>query len=93
MPAVDLEPLALPVGAEGPAHVRPFVPDKAQPAQGLEDHPLAGGMGALAVGVLDAQQELAARLLGERVVEERDVGGADVRVARGRRCDACPDQT
>ena len=41
-----------------------------------------------AVGVLDAQDELAAALGGEEVVEQADVGGADVGVAGGRGGDA-----
>ena len=66
---IDLGALALAVGTVGPADVRALVPGEAEPAQGLEDHPLAGGMAALAVGVLDAQEELAAQLAGEGVVE------------------------
>ena len=36
---------------------------------------------ALAVGVLDAQQELAAVVAGEQVVEQRGAGAADVQQA------------
>ena len=43
---------------------------------------------ARAIGVLDAQDELAAVLFGEAVVDQRDVTGADVRVARRRGGDA-----
>src|SRR6185312_5338663 len=85
---VERRPLALPVRAAGPADVRALVPLQAQPAQGLEDHPLAGGMAALPVRVLDAEEELAPVPAGPRVVEERDVGGPDVRVAGGRGGDA-----
>jgi hypothetical protein len=39
------------------------------------------------VGILDAQDELAAVLAGEAEVEQRDVGGADVRITGRRRSD------
>ena len=47
---------------------------------------LSGGAARL-IGVLDAQDELAAVLLGEAIVDQRDVSRADVRVARRRRRD------
>jgi hypothetical protein len=40
-------------------------------------------MAALAVGVLDTEKELAALLPGQGVVEEGDVGRADVGISRG----------
>src|SRR4029079_1495678 len=85
---VDVETLALSIGTVGAADVRTLVPGEAQPAQGLEDHPLAGGMAALAVRVLDAEEELAAQLASEGVVEKGHVRRADVGVSRGRRGDA-----
>jgi hypothetical protein len=61
-----------------------FVPVEPEPAQPLEDgaRGLVGGAGL--VGVLDAEQELAAELAGEEPVEERGAGAADVEVAGGR---------
>ena len=84
--AVDRGALALAVGRVRAADVRPLVPRQAEPAQRLEDLSLARRVAALAVGVLDPEHELAAVLLRDRVVEQRDVGGADVRVTgRARR--------
>jgi hypothetical protein len=85
---VDLGALALPVRPARPADVRALVPLQPHPVQRAQDGRLGLGRRPRAVGVLDAQDELAAVLLGERVVEERDVGRAHVRIARGRRSDA-----
>ncbi len=90
--AVDGAALALTVGSVRPAAVGALVPLQAEPAERLEDHRLAGARAALAVGVLDAQHELPAVLSGERVVEERDVGGAHVRVSRRARGNARSDR-
>ncbi|MCY1426439.1 hypothetical protein D9M71_422600 [compost metagenome] len=84
---IDGAALALPIRAMRAADVRAFVPFDAEPAQGVEDLLFGLAGGAQLVGVLDAQDELAAVLAGEAEVEQRDVGGADVRVAGGRRRD------
>ena len=89
--AVDFGALGLAVGAEGASDVGAFVPGEADPLEGVEDHLLGGGDEAGAVGVLDAEDELAAALAGEEVVEQADVGGADVGVAGGRGGDADAD--
>jgi len=81
----------LPVGAEGATDVGAFVPLQAKPAQGVEDHLLGAGDEAGAVGVLDAQNELAAALADVEEVEQADVGRADVRIAGGRGSDADAD--
>ena len=61
------------------------VPVDAEPGEAVEDR-LDRGLGrALAVGVLDAQQHLAAVLLGEKPVEQRRARPADVQEAGGRR--------
>jgi hypothetical protein len=86
--AVDFGALGLAIGAEGATDIGAFVPMEADPLEGVEDHLLAGGDEAGAVGVLDAENELAAALLGEDVIEQADVGGADVGVAGGRGSDA-----
>ena len=83
--AVGVEPLGLPVGRVGAAHVGALVPVEPEPAQGVEDLLLAVLAVARPVGVLDAQDELAALLARERQVEQRHVRRADVRVAGGRR--------
>ena len=91
MVAVDFGALGLAVGAEGAADVGAFVPGEADPLEGVEDHLLGGGDEAGAVGVLDAEDELAVALAREDVVEEADVGGADVGVAGGGGGDADAD--
>jgi hypothetical protein len=92
MLAVDLRPLALAIRPLGTALVGALVPLQAQPSQGLVDHLLGLDVGPLAVCVLDAQHEAAAVLLGQGVVEQGHVGGADVRIARGAGRDAGADR-
>ena len=75
-------------GAYGPPTSGPSSQLQPEPVQRVEDLLLAVGAEARPVGVLDAQHELAALLAREREVEQRHVGGADVRVAGGRRRDA-----
>src|SRR5271154_4854605 len=89
--AVDRGALGLAIGAVGSADVGAFVPGEAGPAQGVEDHLLGGGDEAGAVGVLDAEDELAVALTGVEEVDEADVGGANVGVAGGRGSDADAD--
>ena len=81
---VEVGPLALPVGTERAADVRPLVPIEAEPAQDIDD-PLLGSFDiAVAVGVLDAEQEGAVPSLApglpvrQQPVEERGAGAADV---------------
>jgi hypothetical protein len=90
--AVDLPALALAVRPLGAADVRALVPVQAEPAQRGENRGLALARAAHRVRVLDAQDELAAVLPGKAQVEERDVGRADVGVARGRGRDACANR-
>src|SRR5690606_14785844 len=73
------------------ADVGALVPRQADPAQGLEDHGLAVGARPGPIGVLDAEDELAAVLARKDVVEQRDVRRAHVGIAGGRRGDANPD--
>ena len=54
---------------------------QAEPIQALEDHPRRCLGAALAVGVLDAEQEFAAVVAGEQVVEQRGPGAADMQQA------------
>ena len=65
-----------------------LVPAEAEPVEALEDRARALVGAARAVGVLDAQQELAAVVLGVEPVEERRAGAADVEVSRRRRSEA-----
>ena len=88
IPLVDVPALALPVRAMRAADVRALVPLDAEPAQGVVDLLLGLPRRTQLVGVLDAQDELTAVLTREAQVEQRDVCGTDVRVARRRRGDA-----
>src|SRR5690606_32074712 len=83
--------VALAVGAVGAAHVRAFVPLKAQPAQRFENLVLGILRGAGLVRVLDADDELPAMAARKGLVHQRHVGGADVRLAGGGWCDADAD--
>lgn len=81
---VDVAPLALPVRTMWAAYVGAFTPLDAEPAQGVEDLLLGFAGRAQLVGVFDAQDELAAMLFGKAIVEQGDVGRADMGVAGGR---------
>ena len=63
--AVDRGSLALAIRPVRAADVGPFVPIEAAPAQRFEDRPLALGGAARSIGILDAQDELAAVLARE----------------------------
>ena len=89
--AVDFGAFRLPVRTKGATDIGTLVPLQAEPAEGVEDHLLGGGDEACAVGILDAQDELAAALAGVEEVEQADVCRADVRVAGGRGCNADAD--
>jgi hypothetical protein len=88
---VDVAALALAIRTVRAADVRAFGPGNAQPAQGIENllFRLAGG--AQLVGVFDPQDELTAVLLGKAVVEQGDVGSADVGIPSRRWRDARAD--
>ena len=62
--------------------VGPLVPLDAHPREVAEDGVLRLFRRARGVGVLDAEDELAADVLGEEVVEERGTGSPDVEVSR-----------
>src|SRR5205823_3007970 len=78
---VEREPLHLPVGPPGTAHVRPLVPREPEPAQIAEDDRLVLGGAPLLIGVLDPEDEGPARLPRPEPVEERGPDAADVEVA------------
>src|SRR5918997_1763289 len=67
------------------ADVRSLVPLETQPAEGLEDAGLRLTRGALAVGVLDAQDERAVLPMREQPVEERGAGVPHMELARRAR--------
>ena len=63
--------------------VRPVVVLEPEPLHALEDHLHGLGRGALEVGVLDAQDELAAHAPGIQPAEQRRAHAADVQQAGG----------
>ena len=80
---VESGALRLEVGAVVAADLGPLVPIHAQPAHRVEDH-LQEGVGvALLVGVLDAEDELAARVTGVEPVEQGRAGASDMEEAGG----------
>ncbi len=80
--AVPGQPLAL--------QERPFVPRRADPGQRRQDLASHRGVRALAIGVLDAQHERAAKALAQQVVVDRGAGAADVEESSRRRGEADP---
>ena len=83
---VRVRALGLEVGACLPAHLGALVPVEPEPFHGVQDdlHVLLGG--ALRVGVLDAQDEVASHGARERPVVDGRAGAAHVQAAgRGRR--------
>ncbi|MCY1413249.1 hypothetical protein D9M71_286760 [compost metagenome] len=81
---IDIAPLALPVRAMGSTDIRAFAPFDTQPAQGVEYLLLRFPGRAQLIGIFDAQDELAAVLLGKAIVEQGDVSRADMGVPGGR---------
>ena len=84
--------LRLEVGRVRAADLGPFVPVDAQPAEAVEDRRQRRLDVALLVGVVDAQDELAAVPAREQPVEQRRAHAADVQEARsGWARSACAD--
>ena len=69
--------LGMPGSASGLVNVR-FVAVEAEPVQAVQDRRREGGGGAGAVGVLHPQQELAAMVAREQIVEQRRPGPPDM---------------
>jgi len=59
------------------------IPVEPQPFEAAQDRGDGLGRGALAVGVLDAQQERAARVTGEKPVEQGRSRAADMQESGG----------
>ena len=78
---VAVELLRLVIGAVRPADLGALVPVDAEPAEAVEDGLQGLGHVALLVGVVDAQDELAAVLAGEQPVEQGRADAADVQIA------------
>src|SRR5690606_11330320 len=84
---INFTPFALTIRTVRAAHIRAFVPFDTEPAQRIIDLLFRLPRRAQLVGVLNAQDELTAMLAGETQVEQRDISGADVRMASRRRRD------
>ena len=82
---VGVEALRLQVRAVRAADLRALVPVEAEPAHGPDDEVDVFLGGALGVGILDAQDELAAHGAGKRPVVDGSAGTADMQLARRRR--------
>jgi len=67
------------------------VPIEAEPRQAVDDRLDGRRRGARAVGVLDAQQVLAAVMAGVQPVEERRARAADMKITGGRGGEAGDD--
>ncbi len=80
--AVDVFALALTIGAATAAYVRTFVPIEAEPSQRVDNHPLRRARAARHVGVFDTQDELAALAAREDLIDQRDIGGSEMRIPR-----------
>ena len=91
MLAIHLSPFRLAVRPIGTADIRTFVPLQAKPAQGIEDHLLACGDKARAIGVFNAQHKSAPALAGIDKVDEADISSADMGVTGRRRSNANTD--
>jgi hypothetical protein len=72
---------------------RRLVPVEAQPGQAVEDDLGVFIGGTRLVGILDAEQELAAFFAGEQPVEQRGASAADVEVAGRRGSEADADRS
>ena len=91
VPAVDVAPLALAVGAVVAAEAYAFVELNAQPLEGFDDILLCARHKAGGVGVFDAENEVAAVLAGEKIVVEGGTHAADMQRPRGAGCEAHTD--
>ena len=81
---VQFQPLALSVGTVLPTDLGPLVRRQAEPTHRREDPKFGVGVVPVAVGVLEPEDEAAAALLCQDVVEQPDVGGSNVGIS-GRR--------
>ena len=85
---INVEPLGLPVRAIVPAGLHAFGPVQPHPAQIGEDAALGLARGPLEVGVLDTQDERAARRAREHPVEQRRTRVADMQQSRRTRSES-----
>jgi hypothetical protein len=85
VPLIDLRAFALPIRSVRSADVGALVPRKTTPMQRVENRLFALARAASLIGILNAQHKLSAVVLGEAIIDERDIRRADMRVARRRR--------
>ena len=75
----------------GAAHALAFINHDAHPGKGFQDVFFGAGHEAVLVGVLDAQEHLAAQLAGQQVVVQRRAHAANVQRPGGGWCEAHPN--
>jgi hypothetical protein len=80
---VDGEAFGLPIWAVRSSDVRSFIPGEAKPVERGVDTPLGIRIIPILIRILDAEDELAALLASEGVVEEGLIRSADMRVTGG----------
>ncbi len=80
---VERQPVRLKVRPVVAADLGPLVPAEPQPAESIEEVGQRVGDVAGAVGILDAQDKLAAGVAGEDVVEQGDISSTDVGIPGG----------
>jgi hypothetical protein len=85
---IDRAALALPIRAKRAADIGPFIPGQTDPAQSIEDHLLGVGARSGLIRVLDAEHKCATGALGERIVEQRNVRGANMGISGRRWCNS-----
>ena len=83
MLGIDRAAFGLAIGAVRAADIGALIPAEPQPTQRIEDFLFGFARRSHLIGILDAQQELPAMLFGKAIVDQRDIGGADMRVAGG----------
>ena len=88
---VELIALRLEVGTIRPADFGAFVPLDAEPTEAVEDWLQGLGTIAIGVGVVDAEDELAAEALDEQPVEKSGADASDVEVSGGTGSEASAD--
>jgi len=81
--AVGLHPLRLAIGTVRSAHIGTLVPVEPEPAQIFQERDFALTCAALDVGVFDAQDERAAVMTREQVIENRRARTAHVEISGG----------
>ena len=84
MVGINRAAFRLPIGTMRASDIRTFIPAEAKPAQGFKDHLFRLGCRPCLIGIFDPQQKFATMFLGKAIIDERNIGGAYMRVTRWR---------